>query len=147
MGFIFRVLQELIRQLPSNEYGQLQSLALQPCFAPIDHLLHLTANVLSGYDHLRFPLSGLRSAAGDAQGAVPAGAVMQQLSQRAVGVGKVRRDEGVRRTPDEVVGVPIEAKLPLAAFCAGHVGGAEEQRLQSGFDFGWHVFDGLSLKV
>ena len=32
--------------------------------------------------------------------------------------------------------MPIEAKLPLAAFCARHVGGAEEQGPESSFDVG-----------
>ena len=64
MEFILRGVQEAIRQVASNHCVQWQSSVLQQFFAPSDHRLHLTGDVLSGHDQVRFTLrSGLRSAA------------------------------------------------------------------------------------
>ena len=62
--FMLRVVQEAIRKVVSKHCVQWKSFAVQPIFAPSDHLLHLTGDVLSGYDKVRFILrSGLRNAA------------------------------------------------------------------------------------
>ena len=64
MEFILRGVQEAIRQDASNHCVQWQFSVLQPFFAPSDHRLHLTGDVLSGHDQVRFTLrSELRSAA------------------------------------------------------------------------------------
>ena len=83
---------------------------------------------------------GLKSAVAHVKVGVLAWAVVQHLHQRVVGVGKVRSVKEARWAPEEVVRMPIEAKLPFATFSASHVGGAEQQGLESCFDLGWHVW-------
>ena len=64
MEFLLGVIQEVIRHVISKHCVHWQSVLMQPLFAPTDHRLHLTGDMLSGHDHLRFTSrSELRSAA------------------------------------------------------------------------------------
>ena len=83
---------------------------------------------------------GSRGRPADVQVAVLAGTVLQHLNHGVVGVSKVRRVEEVGKAPEEVVGVPIEAKPLLPSLRAGYVGCAEEQGPESGFDLRRHVW-------
>ena len=51
---------------------------------------------------------------------IATGAIMEELHNWTVGVGKIRSVKKAWRTPDEIVGVTVVTKLFLPTFCARH---------------------------
>ena len=76
--------------------------------------------------------------------AVLARAIVQQLHDRIVGVREVRCDEEAGSAEKKVAAVAVKTKFGLAALCAGHLGGTEQHRPESGLHLRWHLWTGSS---